>query len=66
MTIIETLENTATLLTVEELSKLLALSPKTLYKAISAGRLPAYHIGGAKRLEPSEVAEWLHNRHSKN
>jgi excisionase family DNA binding protein len=66
MTILETLKNTDTLLTVEELSRLLTLSPKTLYKAIASGKLPAYHIGGAKRLEPSEVAEWLHNRHSKN
>lgn len=53
-----------TLVSVDTLSKLLSTSRKTLYKAIQAGHLPAYRIGGI-RLEPSEVAQWLRDRSSK-
>jgi len=65
MNIIETIENRETALTVDELGTLLNSSPKTLYKAISAGRLPAYRIGGCIRLDPHDVAEWLRDRHTK-
>ena len=65
MTVIEKLEATDSLLTVEALSKLIATSPKTLYKAVASGHLPCYRIGGAIRLEPSEVVEWLRQRHTK-
>jgi excisionase family DNA binding protein len=64
ITILETIENRDTLLTVDELSKLLSMSGKTLYKAIKAGRLAAYRIGGI-RLDPHDVADWLRNRRTK-
>ena len=64
MNIIETIETRDTLLTVEELSRLLAMSPKTLYKAIKAGGLGAYRIGGI-RLDPHDVVDWLRKRHTK-
>ena len=64
MTILENIEKMDTLLTVERLGRLTGTSPKTLYKAIKAGNLPAYHIGGSIRLEPSEVAVWLQDRHT--
>ena len=66
MNILETIENRETALTVDELGTLLNSSPKTLYKAISAGHLPAYRIGGSIRLDPHDVAEWLRDRHTKN
>ena len=65
MIILETIEKMDTLLTVERLGRLTGTSPKALYKAIKAGTLPAYHIGGSIRLEPSEVAAWLRDRHTK-
>lgn len=64
MSLIETIESMDTLLTVESLGILLSTSPKTLYKAVKAGRLPAYRIGGSIRLDPSEVAAWLRARHT--
>ena len=64
MSIIETIENHSGPLTVQELSKLLGKSPKTLYKAIKAGKLPAYRVGGIV-LDPVEVAAWLRQRHTK-
>lgn len=63
MTIAETLESRKTLMTVEELSVLLSTSTKTLYKSIKAGKLPAYRLGGI-RLDPREVAAWMHQRHT--
>jgi excisionase family DNA binding protein len=63
MRILETLETTATLLSVEELSTLLGISVKTLYKTIKAGRLPAYRIGGI-RIDPQDVVKWMRDRHT--
>lgn len=61
MSIIEIIENRETAMTVEELAAYLNASPKTLYKAIRAGRLPAYRVAGI-RLDPAEVAKWLRDR----
>lgn len=66
MNLLETLETRETALTVDELGRLLNTSPKTLYKAVKSGRLPAYRVGGSIRLDPTEVAEWLRSRHTKN
>jgi len=44
-----------TLLTVERLGTLTDTSPKTLYKAIKAGTLPAYRIGGSIRLDHQKL-----------
>jgi len=40
---------------------IVSASPKTLYKAIRAGRLPAYRVAGI-RLDPTAVAQWLRER----
>ncbi|PSH02564.1 MAG: hypothetical protein CXZ00_16815 [Acidobacteria bacterium] len=65
MNLIETVENWGKALRVEELAGLLSHSPKTLYKHIKAGSLPAYRIGGSILLDPSEVANWLRQRSTK-
>jgi excisionase family DNA binding protein len=62
MTIIDMIESGKNALTVEQLANKVSKSPKTLYKAIKAGRLPAYRIGGSIRLDPHDVAEWLRKR----
>lgn len=64
MSLIETIESMDTLLNIESLGILLSTSPKTLYKAVKAGRLPAFRIGGSIRLDPSEVVQWLRERHT--
>lgn len=46
-------------LTVDEFAELLNVSDKTIYKAIDRGSLPAFHIGGAIRLDPKMTADWL-------
>ncbi|HUO14342.1 MAG TPA: helix-turn-helix domain-containing protein [Verrucomicrobiae bacterium] len=65
MSIIEMIETKESALTVEELATTVSVSPKTLYKAIKSGRLPAYRLGGSIRLDPHDVAEWLRCRRTK-
>ena len=63
MTILESIEKMDTLLTAETLSRLTGISPKTIYKSIKAGHLPAYRIGGI-RIEPQDVVTWMRDRHT--
>jgi len=65
MTLIELIESKPNALTVEELATMMSQSPKTLYKAVKTGRLPAYRLGGSIRLDPHDVAEWLRKRRTK-
>lgn len=65
MSIIEKIETKENALTVEELATIVSQSPKTLYKAVKTGRLPAYRIGGSIRLDPHDVAEWLRDRRTR-
>jgi len=65
MTLIEIIESKTNALTIGDLANLLNQSPKTLYKAVKSGRLPAYRVGGSIRLDPHDIAEWLRKRRTK-
>jgi len=62
MDIIETIDNFSRALTVEELAGIVAVSEKTLYRHIRAGKLKAIKIGGQLRLNPKTTADWLRQR----
>jgi excisionase family DNA binding protein len=62
MDLIEKIEQWGTALTVEDLANLLNASPKTIYKQIKRGKLPAFRIGSLLRLNPEAVARWLRAR----
>jgi excisionase family DNA binding protein len=47
------------LLTVVQTAQRLNISRRTAYDLIAAGELPAYRVGGALRLSPRAVADWL-------
>jgi len=47
------------LLTVNEVAKLLRLSPQTLYKMLEQGTIPAVKVGCQWRFERSKIREWL-------
>lgn len=54
---------TTTLMTIEELAKLLHYSPKTIYKKAARGEIPSVPISRRKRLFSREVIDyWLTNR----
>ena len=65
MGIIELIQSKQNAMTIEELATMLSQSPKTLYKAVNRGSLPAFRLGGSIRLDPHEVAEWLRKRRTK-
>lgn len=62
MTIAEEIAGLKEALTIEQLARMLNLSPKTLYKQVKSGRLPAYRIGASVRLDPARTAVWLNAR----
>ena len=48
-----------TWLNTAETAKRLGVTPRTLYRFIDEGRLPAYRFGRVIRLKESEVAEFI-------
>jgi excisionase family DNA binding protein len=57
--ILQTLEATEGLPTVQRAAELLVHDPQTLYKAIKVGRLPYVRtLGGSVRLDPDAFATW--------
>lgn len=65
MGLIELIQSRQNAMTIEELATILSQSPKTLYKAVNRGSLPAYRLGGSIRLDPCDVAVWLRKRRTK-
>ena len=65
MSLIETIENRTTALTIDDLAAMVGVSPKTLYKAVKQGRLPALRVLGSIRLDPHDVADWLRKRRTR-
>jgi excisionase family DNA binding protein len=49
-------------LTVAELALLLAVSIKTIYKMVEAGRIPHMRVFGSIRFDPATTAAWIQLR----
>jgi len=62
-TIIEQLEEKTTLLSVNDVAKLLRESPLTIYRRSKRGDMPHLKIGYAVKFDPRELADWLKERH---
>jgi excisionase family DNA binding protein len=50
------------LLTVDQLSELLAASPKSIYAWVKQGRLPVVRLGASVKFDPFVIAKWLRDR----
>jgi excisionase family DNA binding protein len=59
MKLIEILENRKEALKVAEVAKMLGVTPQHIYKMAKAGLIPCFHVKGAVRFCPSEVAAWI-------
>lgn len=59
MNLIEQLESRSGAMKVSELCELLGVDDKHIYRMAARGILPSFHIGGAVRFDPQEVANWL-------
>jgi excisionase family DNA binding protein len=57
--LIEKLESRTAAMKVAELCELLGVDDKHIYRMAARGSLPSFHIGGAVRFDPQEVAKWL-------
>lgn len=51
-----------TLLTVEEVSKLLRVKRQTLYKWICERKIPSISLGGRTLFEKDELQEWISSK----
>jgi excisionase family DNA binding protein len=61
------MKETMTLMTIQELAKLLRYSPKTIYKKAARGEIPSLPISRRKRLFSREAIEyWLANKQMGN
>jgi excisionase family DNA binding protein len=59
MNLIEQLEARNGAMKVAELCELLGVDDKHIYRMAARGSLPSFHVGGAVRFDPQEVAKWL-------
>ena len=59
MNLIEKLEERSSAMKVAELCELLGVDDKHIYRMAARGSLPSFHVGGAVRFDPQEVAKWL-------
>lgn len=60
--IADTIESFGRMLTAEDLSELLACSPKTIYSRAKASTMPVTRFGGSIRFDPIATAAWLRSQ----
>lgn len=63
MNLIEQLESRSGAMKVSELCELLGVDDKHIYRMAARGSLPSFHVGGAVRFDPQEVAKWLRSKY---
>ena len=63
MNLIEQLESRNGAMKASELCALLGVDNKHVYRMAARGKLPSFHVGGAVRFDPQEVANWLRTRY---
>ncbi|MHB8391165.1 MAG: helix-turn-helix domain-containing protein [Acidobacteriaceae bacterium] len=59
LNLIEELETRQGAMKVADLTKILGVDDKHIYRMAARGQLPSFHVGGAVRFDPQEVAKWL-------
>jgi len=64
MNLIEQLESRTGAIKVSELCELLGVDDKHIYRMAARGSLPCFHVGGAVRFDPQEVAKWLRMKYA--
>lgn len=55
-------EQSPTLITVVELARMLKVSPRTVWRLVSAGKImKPLHVGGVRRWRYDDVKRWIDN-----
>ena len=63
--LIEELESRRGGIKVADLANILGVDDKHIYRMAARGQLPSFHVGGAVRFDPQEVAKWLREKYHK-
>ena len=59
LNLIQELEARHGAMKVSDLTELLGVDDKHIYRMAARGQLPSFRVGGAVRFDPQEVANWL-------
>jgi excisionase family DNA binding protein len=59
LNLIEDLEARRGGIKVADLAGILGVDDKHIYRMAARGQIPSFHVGGAVRFDPQEVAKWL-------
>ena len=59
LNLIQELESRHGAMKVCELTELLGVDDKHIYRMAARGQLPSFRVGGAVRFDPQEIADWL-------
>ena len=63
LNLIQELEARRGAIKVSDLTELLGVDDKHIYRMAARGQLPSFRIGGAVRFDPQEVANWLRTKY---
>ena len=59
LNLIQQLEARRGTIKVSDLTELLGVDDKHIYRMAARGQIPSFRIGGSVRFDPQEVANWL-------
>jgi excisionase family DNA binding protein len=54
------------IVTINEVADYLRVNERTVYRMASAGKIPAFKVGGAWRIKLSELEEWIKDQSNIN
>ena len=63
LNLIQELEGRHGAMKVSDLTELLGVDDKHIYRMAARGQLPSFRVGGAVRFDPQEVANWLRSKY---
>ena len=61
--LIQELESRHGAMKVSELTELLGVDDKHIYRMAARGQMPSFRLGGAVCFDPQEVAKWLRSKY---
>ncbi len=61
--LVEEFESRHSAMKVAELSEILGVDDKHIYRMAAQGRLPSFRVGASLRFDPQEVAKWLRSKY---
>ena len=63
LNLVEELEAKRGAIKVADLTRILGVDDKHIYRMAARGLLPSFHVGAAVRFDPQEVAKWLRTKY---